>query len=596
MYTQFYGFTKEPFQTTPDIDLLFLSHSHQEALACLEYGIAQRKGFIAITGEVGVGKTMILRSYLQKVDQSKQKTIYLLNPVLTFDELLRSILKELGAEPLTGPITEKVGLLQDLLITEYRNHHTVVLIIDEAHNIPVQTLESIRMLSNLETSTEKLIQLVLVGQPELDALLLRHELRQVRERIVLRARIAPLTKEESRAYIQHRLNSVSREQRAVFSKSALDLIVKAANGIPRRLNILCDNALITGYGYEERVISDKIIKEVLADLEEPPPSTPTWRLQPRHAVMMLSVAIPILLYVIYVTDQTAAIRSVSSSNPASSEDAPAIDTKSLPPRHGPDPDPAAHRVADSQDNGNGTELSPADRMELSETARLLAVLLDCGRVVVGRAQPAINNPRLEDKGFSSSAFVAQLRKEFQGRTRHDLHNLAVATMPEPAKPLLVRLSFFMQKAVQDVQPDINKKGIGFKGFIPATFATQVSERFSKDTGLKLRQIGPPGTDPRNPNNRPDEQEEQILFAIRKHHPRVGDHIVESQLGQGAGVRVLLPLFYNKQCLSCHGTPKGEVDISGYEKEGFKDGDLAGAISITVPMKHKGSSSGRGNGE
>jgi general secretion pathway protein A len=206
--------------------------------------------------------------------------------------------------------------------------------------------------------------------------------------------------------------------------------------------------------------------------------------------------------------------------------------------------------------------------------------------VVGRAQPTINNPRLEDKGFSSTVFEAQLRKEFLSRTRHDLHNLASAPMPESAKPLLLRLAFFMQKAVHDVQPDINKKGIGFKGFIPATFGTQVAHSFSKDTGLKLRQIGPPGTAPRNPNNKPNEEEEQLLYAVRKNHPRVGDHIVEQQLADGRGVRVMLPLFYNKQCLACHGSPKGEVDISGYEKEGFKEGDLGGAISIVLSAQNK----------
>ena len=219
--------------------------------------------------------------------------------------------------------------------------------------------------------------------------------------------------------------------------------------------------------------------------------------------------------------------------------------------------------------------------ELAETARLLTVLLDSGRVVVGKAQPTINNPRLEHKGFSSSAFEAQLRSQFLSRTGHDLRNLAPAAMPERAKPLLVRLAFFMQKAVQDVQPLINKKGIGFKGFIPATFGTNVAAQFSKDTGLKLRQIGPPGTPPRNPDNKPDEQEEQALEAVQKSHPRIGDHAVEQRLPD-MGVRVILPLFYTKQCLACHGKPKGEVDISGYPKEGFKEGDLGGAIAIILP--------------
>ncbi len=592
MYTRFYGFTTEPFQNTPDLDFLFLSPNHKEALACIEYGVRQRKGFIAITGEVGVGKTIILRSYRTKVDANKQKTIYILNPRVSFDSLLTTILKELSAEPVAGPATQKLNQLHEVLIAEYRNDHTVVLIIDEAQNIPIETLESIRMLSNLETATEKLIQMVLVGQPELDALLNRYELRQVRERIVLRARIAPLTKTESEDYIDHRLSLVRREPRAVFSKQALDRIVKSANGIPRRLNILCDAVLITGFEYRQAIISGRIAKEAIAVFNDYNRSQPARRLQPRYAVGMLSVVLVVVFYLIYLS----AIPGITVSGP--SED---TDQNKEPPkpvlgsigtdqlfardtRHTDSVPPA--RLVSELDAKEGNDLSPAERMELSETARLLAVLLDSGRVVVGRAQSTINNPRIGDKGFSSSVFEGQLRKEFQTRTRHDLHNLAVAPMPESAKHLLLRLAFFMQKAVHDVQPDINKKGIGFKGFIPATFGTQVAHSFSKDTGLKLRQIGPPGTEPRNPNNKPNEQEEQLLYGVQKNHPRVGDHIVEQQLADSRGVRVMLPLFYSKQCLACHGSPKGEVDISGYEKEGFKEGDLGGAISIVLSAQNK----------
>jgi len=591
MYSRFYGFTTEPFQNTPDLDFLFLSPNHKEALACIEYGIQQRKGFIAVTGEAGVGKTIILRSYLTKVDAQKQKTIYVLNPKLTFDSLLTTILKELSAEPVAGIAAQKLNQLHEVLIAEYRNDHTVVLIIDEAQHIPIETLESIRMLSNMETATEKLIQIVLVGQPELDALLNRSELRHVRERIALRARIAPLTKTESEEYIDHRLNLVSREPRSVFSKQALDRIVKSANGIPRRLNILCDAVLITGFGYRHAIISGGIAKEAIAVFNGSHRSQPARRLQPRYALGLLSLVVAVAFYLLYLS----AIPSITVSGLSEATDQNqeplrpvlgnigtdqvfASDTRQA------DPVPPARLV--SELDAKGRDLSPTERMELSETARLLAVLLDSGRVVVGRAQPAINNPRLEDKGFTASAFEAQLRREFQARTRHDLHHLAGAPMPESAKPLLLRLSFFMQKAVHDVQPDINKKGIGFKGFIPATFGTQVAHSFSKDTGLKLRQIGPPGKEPRNPGNKPDDEEELLLYAVQKNHPRVGDHIVEQQLTDHRGVRVMLPLFYSRQCLACHGNPKGEVDISGYEKEGFKEGDLGGAISIVLTAQNK----------
>ena len=591
MYSRFYGFTTEPFQNTPDLDFLFLSPNHKEALACIEYGIQQRKGFIAVTGEAGVGKTIILRSYLTKVDAQKQKTIYVLNPKLTFDSLLTTILKELSAEPVAGIAAQKLNQLHEVLIAEYRNDHTVVLIIDEAQHIPIETLESIRMLSNMETATEKLIQIVLVGQPELDALLNRSELRHVRERIALRARIAPLTKTESEEYIDHRLNLVSREPRSVFSKQALDRIVKSANGIPRRLNILCDAVLITGFGYRHAIISGGIAKEAIAVFNGSHRSQPARRLQPRYALGLVSLVVAVAFYLLYLS----AIPSITVSGLSEATDQNKEPLRPVLGNIGTDPVFASDtRQADSlpparlvsELDAKGRDLSPTERMELSETARLLAVLLDSGRVVVGRAQPAINNPRLEDKGFTASAFEAQLRREFQARTRHDLHHLAGAPMPESAKPLLLRLSFFMQKAVHDVQPDINKKGIGFKGFIPATFGTQVAHSFSKDTGLKLRQIGPPGKEPRNPGNKPDDEEELLLYAVQKNHPRVGDHIVEQQLTDHRGVRVMLPLFYSRQCLACHGNPKGEVDISGYEKEGFKEGDLGGAISIVLTAQNK----------
>jgi type II secretory pathway predicted ATPase ExeA len=563
MYSDFFGFTKKPFEATPDPEFFFLRHNLDEILAATEHCIRWRKGLITITGEAGVGKTILLAYHKQFVSDER-KTIYVSNPRITFDHVVDIILKELGTEPACDPSTDKINQLHDLLLCEFRNNRTVALVIDDAHNIPLETLEHFHILSNFDNHRQKLIQLVLVGQPELDAILDRDDLRQVCERIALRASIPPLTRLESLAYVHHRLKIASRRPAPVFSKRALDLLAKAGNGIPRKLNTLCENALTTGFGYQESVVSRKTAKEVIADVKSRR-SPFMWRIQPRHAVVMVSVALPIILF-----------WTLSPHPTGQTEGIPRPSTVAEPP--------AESAVTEPDARSQANNVSIADRMELSETARLLAVLLDSGRVVVGKAQATINNPRLEDKGFSSSVFESQLRKEFMARTRHDLHNLAVAPMPETAKPLLLRLAFFMQKAVHDAQPLINKKGIGFKGFIPASFGTQVAELFSKDTGLKLRQIGPPGVAPRNPNNNPDEQEEQILYAIRKNHPRVGDHMIEHP--DKNGVHVILPLFYNKQCLACHGSPKGEMDISGYEKEGFKDGDLGGAISITLSFQRK----------
>ncbi len=271
MYTAYYELRQEPFHVTPDPEFLFPSPAHKEALAAIIYGIEQRKGFVAITGEVGVGKTTILRSYLDFADRQSLKLIYVYNSNLTFDELVTTILQELGVADRPPTAFQAVTRLHEELIEVYRKNQTVVLIIDEAQNMPVETLESLRMLSNLETVTEKLIQIMLIGQPELDELLQQHRLRQLRQRIAIHARIDPLNIEDSVAYLEHRLAKVAFGTKPVFTKNALRLIAESAQGIPRNLNILSDNALITGFGSQVRPVNARIVKEVLADRGVAPP-------------------------------------------------------------------------------------------------------------------------------------------------------------------------------------------------------------------------------------------------------------------------------------------------------------------------------------
>ncbi|MGA7878891.1 MAG: AAA family ATPase [Desulfoferrobacter sp.] len=270
MYEDFFHLTKEPFHITPDPEFLFLSPSHKAALGSIIYGIEKRKGFIAITGEVGVGKTTVVRAYLDTVDltqEKEQKIVYIFNPNLSFNALLGTIFRELGLNPSGHDDFEMVNELHQNLIEEYKLGHKVVLIIDEAQNMPVETLEDLRMLSNLETSKDKLIQILLTGQPELESMLKRHELRQFRQRIAIYAKIYPLTVKESLDYIRYRLERVAAEHPPIFTKSALNLIVKKAGGIPRTINILCDNALITTFGYQKQKIDLKVVREVIADFQ-----------------------------------------------------------------------------------------------------------------------------------------------------------------------------------------------------------------------------------------------------------------------------------------------------------------------------------------
>ncbi|MHC1725257.1 MAG: AAA family ATPase [Syntrophobacteraceae bacterium] len=266
MYLNFFKFRKNPFHITPDPEFLFLSPSHKEASASILYGIEQRKGFIAITGEVGVGKTTILRSYLEGVDPEKTRIVYIFNSALSFQKLLKQVNLELAIPIEDDDPSELVNRLFYFLIEEYKKDRNIVLIIDEAQNMPVETLERLRMLSNLETSQDKLIQIILVGQPEFEGLLDRPELRQLKQRVAIRCRIASLSAEESMAYIQHRLMKASSFFNPVFTKDALKAIVKESDGIPRIINVLCDNALITAFGYQRNPVDLKIVKEVIADL------------------------------------------------------------------------------------------------------------------------------------------------------------------------------------------------------------------------------------------------------------------------------------------------------------------------------------------
>lgn len=222
--------------------------------------------------------------------------------------------------------------------------------------------------------------------------------------------------------------------------------------------------------------------------------------------------------------------------------------------------------------------------DLVETGRLLAILLDSGRVVVGANQPLINDASKGDKGFTPDAFEKQLIEKFKARSGVDVANLKAANVPETAKTLLPELVMASKKTVANNQASINRPGVGFKAFTPAHFGTQAATEFSAKTGIYLKQTT---TDAllRNPKNKADDFETGMLKKLADaSYPRQGDKILSETVEGGKAVRVLLPLFYGKGCLGCHGEPKGETDISGYKKEGAKEGDLGGAISVKLPAK------------
>ncbi len=300
MYQDFYHLKKEPFHITPNPEFLFLSPSHKQALGSIVYGVRNRKGFIVITGEVGVGKTTILRSYLEGVAKQKTKVIYIFNTDVSFKNLLKTIYRELGLDPKSGDVVEMLNDLYQILMDEYKQGNTVLLIADEAQNMPIETLENLRMLSNLETSSDKLLQIVLIGQYEFEEILNLHELRQLKQRIVLRSTIVPLSEKESLSYITHRLEKAALNGSPVFTKGAMKKIVKEAKGIPRILNILCDNALITGFGYKTRPVNAKIVDEVITDFHggEKETSLLKWIIPPAALFLF------ILLLLFYVSNKS----------------------------------------------------------------------------------------------------------------------------------------------------------------------------------------------------------------------------------------------------------------------------------------------------
>jgi general secretion pathway protein A len=220
--------------------------------------------------------------------------------------------------------------------------------------------------------------------------------------------------------------------------------------------------------------------------------------------------------------------------------------------------------------------------EAEETGRLLMILLDTGRLTVGDNQALINDKSKGAKGFTPEVFEKQLVEKFKGRTGVDLANLQAASVPALAKKLLPQLIMACKKSVAEAQSVINLEGVGFKGFIPAVFGTTTASKFRSYSDVYLRQTMNPA---RNPRNTPDEFEVQMLAKLADpSHPRTDDQVVSEMVENGKTLRIMMPLYYNKSCLACHGEPKGERDISGYPKEGAKEGDLGGAISVKIDLK------------
>jgi general secretion pathway protein A len=267
MYKKFFRLKENPFNVNPDPRYLFLTHSAQEALACLTYGIETRKGFILLTGEVGTGKTTLVNKLLEWLHKERVSTAFVFNPRLSVTQFFDFMMADFGIPCESQQKGQMLMKLNQWLLERYQAGERAVLIVDEAQNLSPQMLEEIRLLTNLETSTEKLLQIVLAGQPELEQKLNQPQLRQLRQRITLRAKTRQLTLEETKGYIQERLRIGGAAELDLFSPEAVAAIHRYARGIPRVTNLLCEHALVSSFVDQKNPVPPEIIEEVARDFE-----------------------------------------------------------------------------------------------------------------------------------------------------------------------------------------------------------------------------------------------------------------------------------------------------------------------------------------
>ncbi|MBK7948602.1 MAG: AAA family ATPase [Deltaproteobacteria bacterium] len=265
MYNEYYGLVRAPFEMTPDPSFLYLGEAHREGLATLVYAVNSGKGFVMLTGEVGTGKTTLLHALLGQLD-AKTNSAFIFNPRLDPLGFFRVLFEELGIGPACESKAEYLLTLNRYLIERLAAGERVLLIVDEAQNLSAEMLEEIRLLSNLETPTSKLIQIMLVGQPELQALIDKPELRQLRQRIALRHHLRPFDEEELAEYVEGRLEKAGYTGRGVFNKRALRELYRVTQGTPRLINVVCDGAMLLGYARQESTVGPDAIREVARDL------------------------------------------------------------------------------------------------------------------------------------------------------------------------------------------------------------------------------------------------------------------------------------------------------------------------------------------
>jgi general secretion pathway protein A len=323
VYNNFFGFKERPFQLVPNPAYLFLSRSHEEAIAHLNYALSHGDGFVELTGEVGTGKTTLCRAFLEDLDKDSE-VAYIFNPQLNQLELLKTINDEFGISSEADNTKDLIDTLNVFLMEKKSQKKNAILLIDEAQNLNKEVLEQLRLLSNLETNTSKLLQIILVGQPELQTMLDAYELRQLRQRITLSWYLTPLSRKETKEYIRHRVNLASKKTEDKFTQSAYNLIYKYSGGIPRLINIACDRALLTAFGDNRRKVTGSIAGSAIRELKSRGGDTNRFlsrgRLLTGVIVLFSLVLIAVFLFNILPVSNPGTVDTKNTANTASQEE------------------------------------------------------------------------------------------------------------------------------------------------------------------------------------------------------------------------------------------------------------------------------------
>jgi general secretion pathway protein A len=324
MYENYYGFSEKPFSLTPDPKYLYRSESHGNAFDLLQYAIRRREGFVVVTGDIGTGKTTLCRALLEQIDRTTF-TALVLNPFLTEEDLLRRILQDFGVisreEIKIGRMAnvtkqELIEALNDFLLSLIPLKASAVLIIDEAQNLPLPVLEQIRILSNLETDKEKLLQIILVGQLNLQTLLRSPEMRQLDQRVSIRYELKPLDGETVAAYVAHRLTIAGGGANVGFTAKALQQVHYWSGGIPRLINLICDRALLAAFSIRANRITPEMVRHAAENLDIQVPPAKYWRWFRRRAPLVAAAAVVLLSSAIAVAASTYVYRRFAMSEPA----------------------------------------------------------------------------------------------------------------------------------------------------------------------------------------------------------------------------------------------------------------------------------------